>query len=143
MNIYEEFIKESNHIEGEDNLPIDVESLKKFLANDLTEENLHEYHLIVSGKQSRSGKRRDCNVWIGGHVTPPPSTIPWYMKKYFKQLPKLSAFEAHNKFEAIHPYMDFNGRMGRAIRLHKMQNVYDWKISFLHNYYYQTLSHLS
>lgn len=141
--ILEQFIRESNHIEGEDDLPIDEEALAKFLANDLTEENLHEYHKSVSWNQEWSGKYRDCDVFIWWKKAPSSFLLWNMMDDFLKWLSKLDARQAHNRFEMIHPYQDFNGRMGRAIWLHKCQDNYTGKLSFLHTYYYQTLSHLS
>jgi len=136
------FISESNHIEGEDHISPDVEALEKFLANDLTEENLHEYHRVVSWNQDRSGKWRTCNVRVGNHI--PPTWLEIWKRLYwfFEKLSDMDAREAHNEFEQIHPYQDFNGRMWRAIRLHKMQDTYNPKLGFLHSYYYQTLQHI-
>jgi len=134
-----EFIRESNRIEGEDNLPIDVEALKRFLANDLTEENLHEYHKSISWNKEWSGKWRTCNVWVWNYTPPSPSMLTNRMNTFFSQIDLMDAWTAHNEFERIHPYQDFNWRLWRAIWLHKMVE-YNPNLGFLHSYYYQSLS---
>lgn len=50
-------------------------------------------------------------------------------------------FQMHNKFVHLHPFMDGNGRSGRAIWARQMINHmgYDFNPGFLHVFYYQTL----
>jgi len=51
-------------------------------------------------------------------------------------------YKVHQLFESLHPYMDGNGRTGRAIWLWQMvrQKGYNLDLGFLHAYYYQSLS---
>lgn len=37
--------------------------------------------------------------------------VPKNMDLFFEHLLTMTAFEAHNEFEKIHPYQDFNGRL--------------------------------
>jgi len=39
----------------------------------------------------------------------------------------MNSWEAHNKFEAIHPFQDLNGKVGRLIWLSKAINVSQWR----------------
>lgn len=53
-------------------------------------------------------------------------------------------FCIHKTFEELHPFMDGNGRAGRAIWLWQMVNQHNYDLSrgFLHEWYYQSLSNL-
>jgi hypothetical protein len=55
----------------------------------------------------------------------------------------LTPWEAHVKYEKLHPFMDGNGRSGRMIWWWMMSRTIrykSWKeIGFLHSFYYQTL----
>lgn len=65
------------------------------------------------------------------------------MRAFWRTLPKLDAWEAHNRFQKIHPFEDLNGRTGRLIWLHKaIDEGYTGRIGFLHAYYYATLSRM-
>ena len=85
---------------------------------------------------------RSVNVRVGSHIAPEHQVVPELIKRFWRALPKLDAWQAHNKFEAIHPFEDLNGRTGRLIWLHKaVDEGYAGQISFLHRFYYDTLSH--
>ena len=78
----------------------------------------------------RAGEYRTTQNWIGGsdyaprdalHVPPPPDTVPDYLQDLFAFLdrqdlpPLVQAAIAHAQFESIHPFIDGNGRIGRAL----------------------------
>ena len=142
------FAEESNMIEGEEFCLNHLEALIHIInAKKLTEKVLFEAHRMFSS-EDWAGRYRDektiCTITNGKEtiVPPIPSLVPHLMHNWFLDLGKMDSFEAHNKFEIIHPFHDGNGRMGRAIWLRKALNEgYDFKISFLHQYYYSTLSH--
>lgn len=153
MNL-EEFMRESNAIESEFDKPLkqvngmfrgalhenDLAAAKRFLANRLTEESLKRLHSDLSiGRGIRRGAWRDCQVQVGGHTPPGPGKLNRLMYTFFNKLRDMSAWEAHNLFEQIHPFEDLNGRTGRLIWLHKMER--DIRRPFLQEYYYQTLNH--
>ena len=77
---------------------------------------------------------------MGSYVPPSPELIPSLMQDFVDKWDDMDSWEAHNAFEKIHPFEDFNGRMGRLIWLSKaVTKGYSFKIPFLQTYYYQTL----
>lgn len=77
-----------------------------------------------------AGKYRDVQNWIGGsdfsprnavHVPPPPEDIKRLMADLTRFVnrddlsPVAQAAIAHGQFEAIHPFTDGNGRIGRGL----------------------------
>jgi Fic family protein len=85
----------------------------------------------VRGSTSAPGEFRRVQNWIGppgstletaSYVPPPPNEIPSLLddlEKYLhasSQLPALIRFALiHYQFEAIHPFLDGNGRVGRLL----------------------------
>jgi Fic family protein len=77
-----------------------------------------------------AGRFRDVQNWIGGsdfsprdaiHVPPPPNEVGVLMTDLARFVnrddiaPLAQAAIAHGQFEAIHPFTDGNGRIGRAL----------------------------
>ncbi len=145
MKNWEKFMLESNRIEGEDRLNPSDESAFWF-ATEIIGWNIEDILLVHEylGKYLKKdwvGKWRNRNVRVGSYFPPKWMEVPDLMTEYFIKLPNLKSWEAHNQFEAIHPFQDLNGRVGRLIWLNKAINEgYDFSIPFLQKYYYQTLS---
>lgn len=143
----EDFMLESNKIEGENRLnPFDSEVAQAIYAlgfekfEDITGTHKSLTHHL---KVSWSGKWRTVNVRVGNYIAPDWSQVPELMAQFWANWNSMDSWEAHNQFEKIHGFQDFNGRMGRLIWLSKaVREGYDFSIPFLHKYYYQTLSHL-
>lgn len=142
----QKFMYESNSIEGEPGVShSDMIALKKFLMEDeITEKNVLEFHRGVTQhlKVDWSGKYREVQVRVGNHVPPPPELVNIHMAEFFRFVNEMDSWIAHNKFQDIHPFQDFNGRVGRAIWLKRfLEEGGTLSLSFLHQYYYQTLAH--
>jgi Fic family protein len=102
-------------------------------GDDITLENLLEAHRrLLDGTRLHElgGKIRDDQNWIGGRsfnpcsaefVTPPPELVRELMEDLCAfcntdDLPAIvQAAMAHAQFETIHPFVDGNGRIGRAL----------------------------
>jgi len=89
----------------------------------------------VRGRDKSPGQYRDGQVQIGSrarYVPPPPVEVPRLMGNLIDFMntvddgldPLVKAFIAHYQFEAIHPFYDGNGRVGRAL-LSMM--IYKWQ----------------
>lgn len=90
----------------------------------------HELFRRNPDEQHRAGKFRSVQNWIAGsdyapigalYVPPPPETVADYLEDLFafanrNDLPAVvQAAIVHAQFESIHPFVDGNGRIGRAL----------------------------
>ena len=142
----ERFVMESDNIENIIEIrrhTVHQKALYSFLQQaKLTKNDLVNFVTQIEPKSYLRTKPDD-NVWIGGRQAPPPN----------KSLPRLETlltnindnnitpWEAHVEYESIHPFIDGNGRSGRAVWLWIMWNrkFYRGPYTFLQMFYYQTL----
>ena len=92
---------------------------------------LHEHLMTgVRGAHATPGEFRRTQNWIGrpgetlaqaGYVPPPPEMLGEYLSAWEKFLhermlpPLVHVALSHYQFEAIHPFLDGNGRVGRLL----------------------------
>ena len=85
----------------------------------------------VRGEEKRPGELRQIQNWIGSagtnigdarFVPPPPDLVPelladWerFLNEELEMPPLVQCALMHYQFEAIHPYVDGNGRIGRLL----------------------------
>ena len=101
-------------------------ALAEFLDKPLTPDSLLEMHLgMMAGQDHASpGRYRDVEVVIAQQHPPMPEAVPSLMDELFTFMGKTRnnqvarATWAHVQFENIHPFVDGNGRTGRALLLH-------------------------
>jgi len=97
----------------------------------ISHEDLFRLHSIIAGKvmdQGQAGQYRTIRVRVGSYLPPPPAEVSglmfelfeWWNKDSTTLSPVVSSAILHYRFEAIHPFADGNGRMGRAIALWEM-----------------------
>jgi len=90
----------------------------------------HRRLLLGTRLEEHGGQLRDTQNWIGGssfnpcsaeYVPPPPDAVPGLLADLCDfcnddTLPAVAqAAIAHSQFETIHPFIDGNGRVGRAL----------------------------
>jgi len=137
------FMLESNSIEGEHSLnPNDLFVAKEAFLGIKDLKHLKGMHRNITAHLDVAwgGRWRTVNVRVGSYHPPKWQEVPELMLQYWSNFKNMDAWHAHNEFENIHPFQDFNGRMGRLIWLSKaVKEGYKFNIPFLQKYYYQTL----
>lgn len=155
----EEFMRESNKIEGETDgkgngllHENDLRAAVTFLhAPKITERALLNLHAALAKPKLDAGlmQLNWCGQWrcldvrVGKYIPPEHQHVAGLMRQFFRNVENMTAYEAHNNFEAIHPFVDLNGRVGRLLWLWKKYNIdgFRFGLSFLHAYYYDSLNH--
>lgn len=141
---WQKFMLESNKIEGEDRLnPGDDCALEVACYSIASTFDIRDIHKILTRhlKVNWSGEWRTCQVYVGNHIPCSPEHVANAMEDYMSKWDDMDSWTAHNEFQKIHPFQDFNGRTGRLLWLNKaIDEGYNYNIPFLQMYYYQTLS---
>ena len=130
-------------IEGIRREPTDaeIEATCAFLGSDSSAEDVIALQKVYApGKPLRD--KIGMNVQVGGYVAPPGN--PNMREELEHVLNNADPWSLHVAFEMLHPFMDGNGRTGRAVWLWVMfQKPFPASplaIGFLHRFYYQTLA---
>jgi hypothetical protein len=144
-----DFAEESNRIEGISGLGRDLahtEALRSLLV--LARIDVSDLEAFVRRVEPDAFLRTkdEHRVVVGGHVAPSASVAQRELKVLLDRINdgRVSPVWAHIEYERIHPFIDGNGRSGRALWLWQMQGL-GWDVDlmprlFLQQFYYQTLS---
>lgn len=141
-----QFLAESNKIEG----ILTVGDSEQRVAQDFLDlESMSVISLMgfinVIQPDAQFRDRPGLNVIVGNHRPPPGGAgIKELLMLLLQQMNagEISAYRAHIEYERIHSFTDGNGRSGRLLWLWQMQRegLYSPVLTFLHAFYYQTLS---
>jgi len=144
MGSVEEFIAESNAIEGIHRPPSEAEiaEYERFMA--LDDVTIADLEIFVSVYQPGARLRiaQSDNVRIGKHIPPHGGmNILYLLEDLLNAIDEDTPYRSHAAYEGIHPFTDCNGRSGRMLWAWHMNKLgLSTALGFLHTFYYQTLA---
>lgn len=139
------FVTESNAIEGITRPPLDyeVEAHATLLSlPSITVADLEAFVKDVAAVPLR--RQPGQNVCVGAYRPPPGGpNIEYELETLLADIAAgcTTPYRAHIRYELLHPFMDGNGRSGRALwAWHKQRNGHDpFQLPFLQAHYYASL----
>jgi hypothetical protein len=140
-----DWIAGSNAIEGIHRPPtaIEIQEHELLLRKPqlIVQDLVRFVRYVAPGAELRD--RPGMNVRVGTHIPVPGGAHiePALADVLAAALDCASPYQTHVDYETLHPFMDGNGRSGRALWAWQMNYIGEdpFALSFLHRFYYQTL----
>lgn len=142
------FLEESFLIEGIVRPPSEQElsATKIFIA--LRHVTVLDLKKLVNAyePEARFRSKSGLDVRVGNHVPPPGGqVIEELLTGILREIDQnlVDPWQAHLRYQSLHPFTDGNGRSGRTLWVWHMlrTGANPFLRGFLHQFYYQTLSH--
>jgi Fic family protein len=141
----EAFIAESNRIEGINRATTEGEIVAHaalLVLRTITVADLEGFVAEIAAVPLRRARGQDVRV---GSYFPPPGgpLVEAHLAEILDEamVGNVTPFETHVAYEKLHPFLDGNGRSGRALWAWQMgRDGYNpFSLPFLHRFYYQSL----
>lgn len=139
------FLSESLRIEGIERAssPAEIEETWLFLEKKLGLAAVRRLQAVYAPEKLLRDQP-GMNVWVGSYAAPPGGPeMGRRLTAVLKAANKgADPWQTHVAFEKLHPFLDGNGRTGRAIWAWQMRLLGrdPFALPFLHSFYYQTLA---
>ena len=137
-----DFVRESNRIEGITRPPSKVEMREHriLLGEPVVTVGVlvnFVWHIARADLRDKPGM----NVYVGNHrPIPGGPEVKRQLEALLNAAKHTTPLDLHVAFERLHPFLDGNGRSGRALWLHRMGGIEKVPLGFLHTAYYQMLA---
>lgn len=141
-----DFVIESNRIEGINRPPrqAELDAHRTLWDLDTLEVADLEQFVAFVAPHARLRRHAGMDIRVGDHRPQPGGpAVEGDLRQLLLSIHvgALTPYEAHCRYEHLHPFQDGNGRSGRALWAWHMQRVGmdPFALAFLHRHYYQSL----